>query len=286
MKFNKFKILFLVGLLLPFTFSCEDDSVVTDNPINSINYVSFEPNKKVYLASGETTDTEVKVFISKPSSTDVVIPIVVDVAANAVDGDPGSTLPASNYSVPSSVTIPAGSTEASFLISDIVADGADKTIIIGFEPVEGIDYSTTYTSTTNNVTGVTTYTSRTREITVVVSEICGLNPFRIEIVIDRYGEETSWELYNAADLDNPIASGGPYTRQSANGSFPQAPVNLCLASGDYVFVIYDSEEDGMDSGYGEGYYRLVKMDPYGEEVEEIAKNGTFGAFDVVEFSFP
>lgn len=284
MKFNKFKILFLAGLLLPFTFSCEDDSIASDNPITGINYVSFEPNKTVYLAGGETSNTEVKVFVSKASSTDIVLPIIVDVQPISSDGDVASTLADTNYSVPASVTIPAGSTEASFIVSDITADGTGKTIIIGFEPVDGVDFSTSYTSTTDNITGITSYTPRTREITLVVNEICGLNPFRIEIVTDQWGSETSWELYNANDLVNPVASGGPYVDQSAVGEYPQAPIDLCLASGDYVFVIYDVYSDGMVSGYGEGFYRLIKMDPYGEEVEEIAKNGTFTDFDVVPFT--
>lgn len=284
MKLNKFKQFLLVGLLLPFAFSCEDDSIVSDNPLSNINYVSFEANKTIYLAQGETTDAEVKVFISKPSSTDVLIPLVVDVLPVGTDGDAASTLPSTNFSVPASVVIPAGSTEGTFLISGIIADGDNKTIIIGFEPIEGLDYSVSYTSSTDTATGVVSYSTRTREITLVVNEICGLNPLRVEIVTDQWGSETTWEIYSASDLVNPIASGGPYTDQSDVGEYPQAPSNLCLASGDYIFVVYDAYSDGMVSGYGEGYYRLVKMTPYGEEVEEIAKNGTFGAFDVVNFT--
>ncbi|WP_291117855.1 hypothetical protein [Flavobacterium sp. UBA6135] len=268
-KFNTFPILafLLVGILV----SCEDDSS-SSNPLASQNFVSFETNKTVLIETGQTVAIEAKVFASQTSTVDRVLELVV-----------GSTSTANPmyYSMPSTVTIPAGSKEGTINLSiqGVELDSTGKTIVIGFVPQEGLNVTTTYSGSK----ALGTYAVAYKQLVITAKEVCSASPLRIQIVTDRYGDETTWELYNQ-NMD-VIASGGPYATQSASGAFPQAPIDLCLASGSYTFVVYDSYGDGMNSGYGAGYYRLVSMNSdFSSEVLQIAQNGVFGAFDIVEFT--
>ncbi|WP_313804386.1 hypothetical protein [Flavobacterium sp.] len=271
MKFNKLKFLFSVLLLSSAFVGCEDESS-TDNPLGGVNYVSFEASKTDYVADGETKVIEVKVATSKVEGFDREIGLVVDAS---------STMNPANYTVPTSVTIPAGTNVATI---DITVTGVNiapqKTIVLGIVSEPGLVLATTYTG--DGPAG--TLQTATKKHTLTIKEICYDNGLRVEIVTDRYGSETTWELYDSTMT--LIASGGPYTDAAASGAYPQTPNDFCLPSGDYTFVAYDQYSDGMDSGYGNGYYRLTKRDAYGQEVSEIAKNGVFGDSDVVTFSLP
>lgn len=269
---NKLRVLFPVLAVLLVATGCEHD--LSENPNLATSYVSFEPNKSVAIPTGESDNVDVKVFATEAKNFDRILNVVVDTT---------STLDISNFLAPSTVTIPAGSLEGTLQLADVTPIGSGKTIILGILPQEGVDVAATYTSTLDSE-GNTVYTGTYRKITITVNEICSKNPLIIEIVTDQWGDETTWQLYdNATGLI--IGSGGPYPQQAASGAYPQAPVNFCLDNGNYTFIIYDNPyNDGMDSGYGNGYYRLSKIVD-GEEVE-IAKNGVFGAFDEVTFSLP
>lgn len=261
---NKFLIFFSLTLAMFTLLSCEEDNS-TSNPLS--NFVGIEANKNVFVELDGVVDVEAKVIASEAVNADRTFELVVDAV---------STHNPSYYSVPATVTIPSGSKEAVFTVNVTGTDlGSGKTIVIGLKPV--VDVNMALTSATN-----LTY----QKLTLNVREVCNDNPLTIEIVTDAYGSETTWELYSASDLDNPIATGGPYADQSAAGAYAQTPVITCLVDGDYIFVIYDQYSDGMNSGYGEGYYRLTKTNPLTGEATVIAQNGVFGQFDVVQFSLP
>ena len=78
----------------------------------------------------------------------------------------------------------------------------------------------------------------------------------IEITTDRYGAETTWELRGSTGT--LLASGGPYTNLSANGTAVQPAVAVTLTTpfDCTTFTIDDSYGDGMDSGYGAGSYAV------------------------------
>lgn len=281
MKIYNLKALFATALLSIIAVSCEDDTVMTDSPSN---YVSFEPNKTVYVPDGETETIDLKVFATQASGVDRTIVLILDEVA--------STLPDANYSLPTSVTIPAGETEAVFQVSNIVPDGANKRIVIGFQEQDGVTFAQTWSSA--STAEGTVYTVNSRKITITVTEICGENPFRIELIADQWGTEITWELYNSSfDL---VASGGPYTNASAanapNGPFPQPNVDLCLPSGEYTFYAYDSYGDGWSTDHDEdgvidytGSYRLIKMTPFGEVQEVIRTFSNPNPFTIDEFTF-
>ncbi len=76
------------------------------------------------------------------------------------------------------------------------------------------------------------------------------------IVADRYGEETEWEVTGPGGT--PVyGSGGPYTNQSSNGEYPQAPVSFCVPDGSTIYVtVTDDFGDGMCCAYGNGSWTI------------------------------
>ncbi|MBA5247893.1 T9SS type A sorting domain-containing protein [Marnyiella aurantia] len=75
---------------------------------------------------------------------------------------------------------------------------------------------------------------------------------------DIYGDETSWEIRNGAGTI--LYSGGPYadTSPTMPALITQTwtlPLNDC-----YTFKIFDSFGDGINSGYGAGYFDIKSQD--------------------------
>lgn len=75
-----------------------------------------------------------------------------------------------------------------------------------------------------------------------------------ELISDAYGEETTWEIVD--EEGQQVASGGPYTSAPVNGEYPQSGVEICLPTGCFDFVIYDSYGDGICCAYGNGSWVL------------------------------
>lgn len=92
----------------------------------------------------------------------------------------------------------------------------------------------------------------------------------IFIQCDSYGSETTWEIVSGETV---VQSGGPY------GGSEIVDVSYMLPLGDYTFTIYDSYGDGINSGYGEGYY-ILSLD--GEEI--FYGDGTFTSEESTDFS--
>lgn len=93
---------------------------------------------------------------------------------------------------------------------------------------------------------------------------------------DAYGSEITWEFMD--ENGAVIASGGPYSDLSANGTVAhQHPVNY-QNTGCYYFAIYDSYGDGINSGYGNGSVELVD----GNNDRVFYSNGTYNS----EFTKP
>lgn len=283
-KFFSFFAILFIGALV----SCEDESS-TENLLGGQNYVSFENSSVVLIGAGETVVKEAKIFASNAASVDRTIELMVitaPISAAAIPNVPTNpsttTANPAYYSVPASVTIPAGAKEASFPIEiDGFDIGTGKTIVVEIKPQPGLVVAASISGTeaNNNIT------ANSKRLILNIKEVCNLNPVRIQITTDRYGSETTWELYDS--LGEVIASGGPWADGSANQAYPRPNVDVCLGSGTYTFVIYDSYGDGMNTGTGVGFYRLVHMNSdFTVEGAQIATGGTFSDFDSVEFTLP
>ena len=78
----------------------------------------------------------------------------------------------------------------------------------------------------------------------------------MDIVTDRYGDETTWEVSGPGG--SPVfASGGPYTLQVASGAYPQPSVSFCVPNGSVLEItVEDSYGDGMCCAYGNGSWTV------------------------------
>lgn len=76
----------------------------------------------------------------------------------------------------------------------------------------------------------------------------------LRIVTDVYGDETTFRLYGPNG--NVVLSGGPFKKLNAYGTtvneFTYKPTQI----GCYRLEVYDSYGDGMNNGYGDGYFEL------------------------------
>lgn len=98
---------------------------------------------------------------------------------------------------------------------------------------------------------------------------------KIYINQDQYGEQTTWNLINS--LGEVVAEGGPYTHLASAGATQlhvETIDNLPTAA-DYLFNIYDSNDNGICCTYGDGWYK-IKVD--GKFIlGEGQDNGEYGA---------
>lgn len=242
MKIFKLTSYFVLFLSLSFVFQgCSEDSPAD----TSFNFVTFEAkSKNVSVNDGETTANEVKVFTTQVSGSDRTFG--VSVAAT-------STMDAAYFSVPATVTVPANS-NVGVLAVNITGVGLDlsaaKTIVLNLVEQEGVFSG--------------------KSITLNVRENCPLNTVSLDLVLDRYGSETTWDIVDAEG--NIVAEGGPYANGANNNLQANKNFILCLPDGSYTFTIYDDEDDGLTWGGVLGTY-VVKANG----VTLFSGLGDFGA---------
>lgn len=100
----------------------------------------------------------------------------------------------------------------------------------------------------------------------------------IKITLDAYGSETSWNLKNSAGVI--VAQNPTYTDAGANGAYPQADINLNLPNDCFKFTMNDTWGDGINSGYGVGFYQILSN---GVLIPGI-NGGVFGTTEAKPFS--
>ena len=257
MKLKKivvFSTTFLLGLF--FIVGCSEQDATTGS---EVNYVSFEYGTAVLgVEANATAAKTIKVWASNTSSVDRVFDVVVNQAAVTLAAT--SALSASLYTFSPKVTIPANSKEGEITVNVTGTNiGAGKEIFLTLTPQVG--------------TGV-------GKLNIKVNEVCNKNVVRLELALDRYGAETTYELYNS-NLE-VVASGGPWTNIATNTAQPLKTFDFCLEAGSYTFVIYDSEGDGICCTYGAGSYKLSRITETGATA--IATGGQFGEFETQEFT--
>ena len=104
--------------------------------------------------------------------------------------------------------------------------------------------------------------------------------FRLVILTDEYGVETTWELYEGQDkvTGKLIANGGPY------GSEYTYVIDYCLASPkEYVLYMYDWDRRGLCCASGEGWYQVTSGDIV---IRDKDSGSQFGEEDITNFVLP
>lgn len=207
-----FKYIFVCFIL---TFlSCEDD---LESELG--NFVGFEAKSTLLVPKDATETFDVKVATSNVSNTDRTY--TVNVTEN--------NLTIENQ-IPSEVVIPSGSNVGDLTISltdDETLGFEGQTMTLSLEPTSGVSVG--------------------EDITINVTERCDDVVTDLVITTDDWPDETTWEVYDLnGDIPELIASGGPYVNPEDN--FSEITEQLCLASGDYGVVVYDSFGDGIADG--------------------------------------
>jgi hypothetical protein len=279
MKINKIILsAFALGVFsLSALVGCEDDTH-TENQVHS-NYVNLmDMPTPLEISLGESTTLQGKVY-AQPAGSDrtVTLEVVTDYP-DLANGNPdprNTSIGTADFTVPATVTIPAGATEVSFPITitntDLGYTGKVLSIRIKQEP--GLEVPMSYTGTVA-AGNIKTYS---KPVIISAKRACDENSLIVNITTDDYGSETRWEVYTSPDF-NLVAEGGPYI----DGG-PGETVALCLPDGDYYFYIYDSYGDGFGEG---GSYTLSRRGADGTLTQIATGGGDFGSFAEVPFSLP
>lgn len=210
------KLIYLILTLFSFTFlqNCEDTYVP-----DAAAYVTFA--KFAYSAGvdvGGSTTADIKVFTADIAGSDRTFDLTVD----------GTGAAAGSYSVPSTVTIPAGSNEGIFTVSlsDVNLGIGINKVIISFVHADG--YS-------NSKAATVSYIQNCTEVTATV-----------DLSFDRWGSEVYWEILDA--LDGVVVSTDGYA-DTGSGTTTTDSVTITLCAGrTYTFFAADGYGDGWGTG--------------------------------------
>jgi hypothetical protein len=157
-------------------------------------------------------------------------------------------------------TLPAGTTVELKDGATVIGTATTSTALDQFE-VETVTITGTITANTTltvsvNASGDVNTGNDDHSIAVTLADETNYSAVTVEVTTDRYGSETTWTLKNGSGTT--VASGGPYSDAGSNGAYPQASVYTTLDANDcYTLNVMDSYGDGMDSGYGTGFVRVV-----------------------------
>jgi hypothetical protein len=296
MKNLKNNFLFVAILLLSIVLvNCESGE--TDSTLMNYNYISLEAPSSKFLSlyPAENVLVESKVYTSVASTVDRTFALVVDMSITQPSTTPATTLDASYYTVPATVTIPAGEMFGTFTVGITGTNiGDGKKLVVGLGQEVGVDIginSFTVTpvyqagsSVPRNYVNVV----KSGKITYNIEEKCDFNKVALSITFDNYPEETAWDLKDSAM--NIVASGGfnaagdAITGYAALGFADQSTFkrSFCLQDGQYTFTIYDDYGDGMlTSATVSGTYTLK----LGSTIL-ASGGGDFGPLEETTFTLP
>ncbi|OSY88488.1 hypothetical protein WH52_06965 [Tenacibaculum holothuriorum] len=235
MKKNHFFILLFLSL---FIVSCSEE---TPTPTN-INYISFQASDYSFgVDIGAENTRTVKVYTANVSDSDRTFNIKVDTDATTAD--------ATAYTVPETLTVPAGKNlgELNVNIKDIsIGDG--KKLVLYIENTDDL------------LTG--------GKITLNISRICPENEVVLKIAFDSYPEEVSWTLKDSSGTIVEESKAGAY-----DGMTGETEKKFCLTDGTYTFEILDVYSDGA------GAYSLSYNGGY-----IVNSDGTYGAGESTTFT--
>lgn len=97
---------------------------------------------------------------------------------------------------------------------------------------------------------------------------------KIYINQDQFGEQTTWDIINS--LGEVVASGGPYAHLISSGGtqLHVETIEDIPTGADYLFNIYDDNDNGICCAYGDGWYKIKVNDVY--IIGQDQDNGEFG----------
>ncbi len=218
--------------------SCNERDILGTS---DINYINFENDTYLFGVVQESQNTrEIKVYTTQISGSDRTY--TLNVVATGTSAD------AAAYTIPASVTVPAGSNVGTFEVT--VAD-------VNIDPENGENLEIEIVPATGLFIGNT--------ITLEIYRICPNNEVILTIQLDDWPEETAWALYEGSGTGGTMLySGGPYDGQP-NTLFRQA---FCLEDGTYTLRVIDAYADG-NGGTTLVYNGTTLLNLAGEFEDEI-----------------
>jgi len=188
--------------------SCEDDEVA------SVDFVTFESTAYEFgVEIGSSSTYDIKVYTSKVSSSDRTFDVSVDTDQTTADLD---------YTVPSTVTIPANTNVGtlSTTISDVNIDSGASMVL-------------TLSSSDDTYIG--------ENITLNIFQACSENEVTLNITFDDYASETSVYIQDTNGNDYLSIDAGTWADGDASYT-----TTLCLPSdATYQVTIGDVYGDGL-----------------------------------------
>lgn len=219
----------VISLLLTLTIaliftSCEED--LKDS--NDLNYVALHQNFVAEVLPDGNESFDFPVYATQIENFDRTFEVRLIEASSTADP--------SAYSIPSSVTIPAGASTGYITIDAVgenISSSGSDVLVLQIVSTDGI------------LVGP--------RATVSLKHLCLNIPVMLEITFDGYASETSWDLQDADGTILYSANEGTYADGQA-----KALTTFCLTPGTYIFTINDYYGDGLT---------------YPEEGEIIISNG-------------
>lgn len=110
---------------------------------------------------------------------------------------------------------------------------------------------------------------------------CGGN-MTFKLVTDRYADETTFKIFDPNG--NVVLQGGPWSQLSSNTTTVREFAFNPTTIGCYRLEVYDAYGDGINAGYGAGYFQLLAED--GTQI--FKDNGKFGsqATYLIDVTYP
>lgn len=160
-------------------------------------------------------------------------------------------------------------------------NGSIATMEVGNVDLPSFDINV---NTNNSISGHVTaingqsVTTISKSLTLKKSVYTGGGHMGFVLKTDNYGSETTFKFFDPEG--NVVLSGGPFSNSSTVHNFTFSPSTI----GCYRLEVYDEYGDGINSGYGVGYFQLIAED--GTQI--FRDNGKYGALAtyMIDVTFP
>ena len=111
-----------------------------------------------------------------------------------------------------------------------------------------------------------------KSLTIKKNVYSGAGAMLFTLVTDRYASETTFKIFDPNGI--VVLSGGPWSNLSSNGTTTHEFLFEPQMAGCYRLEVYDEYGDGINGGYGAGYFKMVQVS---DGVQLFRDNGKFGS---------
>jgi hypothetical protein len=239
-----------------------------------------------FIAEGQTnivTGDEGEITYTNLSSNDAAVENVVapaEICGNTVDAD--FTLINNGGNAMTAATIEygfAGQTPTTMNWTGNLSTFASEDIQLSgvTVPSGGGTLNVTVTAVNGGADSNNGNNATTTSVAITTNAGTGTD-YTVNFTQDRYGSESTWTVKD--ENGTTLASGGPYSDLTANGVQAHTATFTASATGCFEMVVNDTYGDGINDGYGAGFYN-IKNTTSGMTV--LSSNGQFGSMEEKPF---